>query len=88
MQYSPLLDRLAAELPPIIVRSQVGRLTGMLVTPKTLSNADSAGLGPKEKEMVANKIVYSRTAFIQWLHEYFASENNSQQPRGEYVQRR
>ena len=88
MQHSPLLDQLLAELPPIIVRSQVDRLTGGLVMPKTLSNADHKGLGPKEKEVVANKIVYSRSAFIEWLREHFAPDKKTQQQRGEYVQRR
>lgn len=85
---SKLIEQLSAELPPIIVRSQIEKLTGNLVSRKTLSNADWEGRGPKERAVVANKVVYSRNAFIQWLREYFEPRKNCQHLRGGYVQRR
>ena len=69
------IQQLAEELPPIIVRSHVSKLTGGLVAPKTLANADSTGNGPTEREIVANKVVYSRQSFIDWLTERFPEQS-------------
>ncbi len=55
MLQSMLIDQLEAELPPIIVRAKVDKLTGGLVSPKTLSNADTLGVGPREKEKVGEE---------------------------------
>ena len=77
MQHSKLIDDLEAELPPIIPRTNVGKLTGGLVASKTLSNADAAGLGPKEKEVIYSKVVYSRRSFIDFLRTHFGSKSSN-----------
>ena len=64
---SNLIETLAETLPPIILRSKVGELTGGLICPKTLSNHDVLGKGPTESNTLYGKKVYSRKAFLDWL---------------------
>lgn len=66
------LEALAAELPPFIARTEVASYLGGIVTGKTLSNADTKGIGPKVAYAVGRKVVYSREALIAWLGENFS----------------
>lgn len=62
---------LAASLPPVIARSEIGKILGGLIAPKTLANADSTGTGPKKAWAVGKKVVYAREDLIAWLGENF-----------------
>jgi len=55
------------ELPALVARQQVGRLTGGTITPKTLAMDDSRRRGPKESLMMNGKRVYPRAAFVDYL---------------------
>jgi hypothetical protein len=54
-------------LPPVFARDAVGRLTGGLISPRTLANLDSLGRGPRHRVRVGKKVAYSREAFIEWI---------------------
>lgn len=41
------MNTLIANLPPVIARKEVSRYLGGMVATQTLSNADSAGIGPE-----------------------------------------
>ncbi len=51
----------------IVCRSEAGRFTGGLVSPKTLSNADALGKGPKPRFRYSGKVAYPATAIAEYL---------------------
>lgn len=55
------------QLPMVFDRATASKCTEGILSPKILSNADAAGTGPTVKMKVGKKIVYERTAFINWL---------------------
>lgn len=65
------LEALGFELPLYIARSDVERLLGGIVTGKTLANADARGNGPEVAYVVGRKVVYTRTALLDWLAANF-----------------
>lgn len=63
MDIKSLLDR----LPPIIARAEVHKLLGGAVSPKTLANADSQGIGPKGRIKIGRRVAYETEALVAWL---------------------
>lgn len=63
---NPILIELAKELPPLIARTEVGRLTGGLISPRTMANLDSKRLGPRRLRL-GRRVAYTRAAFIEFL---------------------
>lgn len=63
---SSFLDNLGV-LPPLISRNQVGKLTGGAISPKTLANLDSLGLGPRERIKLGRRVAYPTTVLLEWL---------------------
>jgi len=61
------LITLEKELPPVFSRQVASKLTGGLVSVKTLSNLDSLDRGPSRKVKIGAKVGYERANFIQWL---------------------
>ncbi len=53
----------------IVARSQVAEITGGALSPKSLANMDSQGIGPSEKFMVGRQVCYPLLAFLKWLEE-------------------
>lgn len=60
-------ELLLANLPPVIARCSVEQALGGIVTPKTLANADSAGLGPAGAYQFGRKVVYPAQTLVDWL---------------------
>jgi len=54
-------------LPDIIARAEVGRLLGNVISPKTLANLDSLGIGPRGRHKLGNKVFYLKASFINWF---------------------
>ena len=52
---------------PVVSRVEAARLSGGLVTPKTLANLDSQGLGPGARVRYGKKIGYPVEEFARWL---------------------
>lgn len=50
-----------------VCRAEVGLFTGGLVSPKTLSNADALGKGPKPRFRYSGKVAYPATAIAEYL---------------------
>lgn len=66
-QVNIVIEALKNDLPAVIARRKVGKLTGGLVAPHTLANADSAGTGPAVKVRIGKNIAYTKESFLAWL---------------------
>jgi len=61
------LSGIREKLPPIIARSEVGKLLGGVIHPKTLANLDSLGKGPKNRFRSGRKVAYKTEDLLEWL---------------------
>lgn len=62
------LSKMASKWPSAIVsRSDVGRFSGGMVSPKTMSNRDGLGLGPAGSFKIGSKVAYPVSELIRWL---------------------
>ena len=61
------IEELRNELPIIFTRETACKLLGGIFTPRTLSNFDAAGKGPRGKQHIGRKVAYSRDEFVDWL---------------------
>ncbi|MDM8215263.1 hypothetical protein QUW15_03690 [Desulfovibrio piger] len=66
-QNNPIVALLEEQLPPIIARKDVARLTFGLVSAKTMANRDSLGTGPQERFRVGKEIWYHKKHFIEFI---------------------
>ena len=62
-----IISELEKSLPPVFARKEVGRLTGGLVAPHTLANADAKGEGPAGRLLIGRHTAYNRGDFLTWL---------------------
>ncbi len=62
-----IIAELEKSLPPVFARKEVGRLTGGLVAPHTLANADAKGEGPAGRILIGRHTAYNRDDFLAWL---------------------
>jgi hypothetical protein len=70
MVNSELVFNLKENLPPLFTRKEACQHLGGLFKPNTLKNIDYQGLGPKCKQRVGRKVLYTRDNFIEWLNNY------------------
>lgn len=63
------LRAIEQELPPVVSRVELARITGGLISVKTLSNEDSLQKGPGERIRVGTKIGYSRASAMTYLRK-------------------
>ena len=54
-------------LTPVVSRAEASRITGGLISAKTLSNEDSLRKGPQGRVRVGSKIGYTRESFMTYL---------------------
>lgn len=54
-------------LPPVVSRAELARLTGGLISAKTLSNEDALQKGPGERVRAGSKVGYSKAAAMSYL---------------------
>ena len=54
-------------LPPVVSRAELARLTGGLISTKTLSNEDGLQKGPRERVGAGSKIGYTKMAVMAYL---------------------
>ncbi|WP_300809079.1 hypothetical protein [uncultured Desulfovibrio sp.] len=66
-QNNPIVALLEEQLPPIIARKDVARLTFGLVSAKTMANRDSLGTGPQGRFRVGKEIWYHKKHFIEFI---------------------
>lgn len=53
---------------PYVARSQVEKFSGGIISPKTLANADSLGIGPKTKFCFGKrKVFYLASELAEWI---------------------
>lgn len=76
-----LAEELLKTLPlGIVARSELGRLTGGLLNPKTMANWDSQGRGPKRKIIgPRGKVAYYTEDLIELLKAQCRIENKMPQ---------
>ncbi|MBZ2173426.1 hypothetical protein [Nitratidesulfovibrio sp. SRB-5] len=77
MHAQKILNNLAKSLPDIFARTEVGKLTGGLIAPRTLANLDCLGKGPNGKVKFMRKVGYEKTAFLDWFAEYLKETDNA-----------
>lgn len=54
---------------PFVARKEVGKLTGGVVNPKTLSNLDSQGMGPNGRFRMGHNVFYLVVELIRWMEK-------------------
>ncbi len=71
---------LAEKWPSTFVsRSEVGRFTGGIVSPKTMANLDSQHIGPECALRFGKKIAYPVDSLIAWLEKRAKSRGTFQE---------
>lgn len=61
------IEDLRNSLPPLFTRETACKMTGGIFSPRTLSNFDAAGNGPKHKVRMGRRVVYEKEDFIAWF---------------------
>lgn len=56
-------------LPPVVSRAELARLTGGLISTKTLSNEDALQKGPRERVRAGSKVGYSKASAMAYLRK-------------------
>lgn len=61
------LKNLSNTAPEIITRQKIKEITGGLISPKSLANADSAGDGITPRFRIGGKVAYPKDAVIAYI---------------------
>ncbi|ATD80521.1 MULTISPECIES: hypothetical protein [Desulfovibrio] len=56
-------------LPPVVSRAELARLTGGLISAKTLSNEDALNKGPGERVRAGSKVGYTKASAMVYLRK-------------------
>ena len=70
MTSETIKDELMALLPRIILRADIPKYLGQLISPRYLANLDSAGQGPPRFK-IGKKVAYLRELFVDWYLERY-----------------
>jgi hypothetical protein len=62
-----LFEKLSKTFPELVSRKEACKLTGHVLSEKTLRNLDCANKGPAVKHRIGNKICYEKTDFLNWF---------------------
>jgi len=57
------------ELPPIVSKAELARITGGLISVKTLSNEAALRKGPRERIRTGSKVGYSKASAMAYLRK-------------------
>lgn len=57
------------ELPPVVSRAELARITGGLISVKTLSNEDALRKGPRERVRAGSKVGDSKASATAYLRK-------------------
>ena len=57
------------ELPPVVSRAQLSKVTGGLISAKTLSNEDALHKGPTERVRAGSKVGYTRSSAMAYIRK-------------------
>ena len=62
------IKKLGEEWPSsVIARKRVGDFTGGMLSPRTMANLDSLGLGPDGIIKIGNSVGYLKNPYVEWL---------------------
>ncbi len=64
-----LFDLVTSWPAPFVERQYVGQFSGGILNPRTMSNLDSKGEGPKGRIKIGNKIAYPVAELVEWMTE-------------------
>jgi|APHig6443717817_1056837.scaffolds.fasta_scaffold07726_2 hypothetical protein len=62
-----ILHEFSKDLPPLVTRQELEKLTGGLIKARTLANLDCKGKGPLQKMRIGKKVAYGKEAVLKWL---------------------
>lgn len=80
------LDGLRKLLPPIFTRETASKMIGGIFSPRTLSNFDAAGRGPRRKIKIGKRVAYEKEDFLEWLQGMMGMQRQvKQQNRIQYL---
>lgn len=51
----------------LVARSEIHKFTGGVIKPKTMSNLDSTGNGPKMRVIIGGRVAYPIDSLLEWL---------------------
>lgn len=77
MAIETILNNLAKSLPPIIARTEVDKITGGLLSSRTVANLDCLGKGPGGRVKFKSKVGYEKEAFLTWFAGYLTEADNA-----------
>ena len=60
------IEKLKKELPIAFARKEIDRLLPGVISPKTLANLSSQGVGPPSYHQ-GRTVIYNRDTFLNWL---------------------
>ena len=68
--YQDTFQKMAMKWPSALVaRQEIYKITGGLISPRTMANLDSQGKGPRERIVRGGKVAYDIDVLIEWLRE-------------------
>ncbi|MBQ3565180.1 MAG: hypothetical protein IJA14_03450 [Alphaproteobacteria bacterium] len=63
-----VFDELKGYCPSgFVTRKELQKLTGGLISSRTIANLDSSGVGIKNRTVIGSKVVYKIDDVIEWL---------------------
>ena len=53
----------------VVARVEIGKFSGGLLSPKSMANLDSQGIGPVDRVTCGRKVGYKISSLIQWMRD-------------------
>jgi len=75
MTREQILEEFRACMPAVFSRKEAERLTGGLISARSLANLDCKGYGPSGRIRIGTKVGYLRGPFLIWLADRLSFEN-------------
>lgn len=63
------LQMLLVDLPPFVTRESVSTVLGIPVAPKTMTNHDYLGTGPRLRFRVCGRVTYPTAFLLEWVEQ-------------------
>ena len=68
MDVQAIISSLRSEMPPLVTRKLISKMTGGYLAPGTLANLDSLGKGPRGVR-AGKSVIYTRDDFLRWFEQ-------------------
>lgn len=74
----PVFQALYDQMPEFVDRQTASKMSGGIVAPGSMANADSLGEGPAVRVRTGRKVVYPRFELVKWLASRCTVEHASE----------